>query len=584
MRKKTSNGIWIAIMLVSIMLAFMWSAKTINLKQFSNLGAVRDFSKEEMERFGDKIYIGTAKEWNYLYLDIDGEKNIQAKLIQYGSDGKKVFKQDIVLFVGANFYELPDDVKMTYFKVVLNDDESVNVKEMQLRMAPQRLMLWPYILTVMFFGILFGSIYVGITWFQPERFRYHVDDGLIRVQYIYGFLGERGAWKLSKEIGRGNLGIYRRILLCVLFLGNFFVQIVRWNARETAEYYYLLAVGAGMIAIGLGTWEQRWKYEAWNLKIAGVWFAIWTMIVISKIFAPTSQKEIGIIMLLSGAFFMCAWNNMRMPRQLMTDLMISLEIVFFVIVLCFMICAPMAEKVAENNSFSTAEGISMYSVLMTAVFMEGIYEHLTREQCGWGYEIMIVTGIFLTVMYTISAGNVIGWIALTLTVTIFVYTIWKARKRAKLRFVCIVAAALCACVIYLLTMWIFETLYVPVIDINAIQKNYVFGMGVFGNSSRPGVFSNEENVYNGYLDIAYRNGFFILLPYLLLQIGMMQKGCKKLLQKTIDGMDVFVFAVLLIFLCFCIKGNIEGNYLHPLWGVFYLGCGYWFKKDTGYGR
>jgi hypothetical protein len=113
----------------------------------------------------------------------------------------------------------------------------------------------------------------------------------------------------------------------------------------------------------------------------------------------------------------------------------------------------------------------------------------------------------------------------------------------------------------------------PVTEIHkkAIWKHYIRKMNSLGNENRLLVQEKRTMAHNGIIEMAYRYGIFILIPYIALLWICLYRAIQ-------DG-GYLVQATALSFGIVMMTQNIEQPFAHPLWIVFYLGMGIWFKEE-----
>ena len=111
---------------------------------------------------------------------------------------------------------------------------------------------------------------------------------------------------------------------------------------------------------------------------------------------------------------------------------------------------------------------------------------------------------------------------------------------------------------------------------STVWLNYLRHLNLFGNNGKLQVLGTKTDAQSGYLDIVYRYGLFILIPYLLLLSCCLYHAWKErgflMLATTLS------FGILMLTQC------IERPFAQPLWTVFYLGMGIWFgstRKKPG---
>ena len=121
-------------------------------------------------------------------------------------------------------------------------------------------------------------------------------------------------------------------------------------------------------------------------------------------------------------------------------------------------------------------------------------------------------------------------------------------------------------------------------ELPVIWKNYLRKINLMGNPGAVQVFRERTPAYNGYVYIMYRYGIFILVPYVVFQSCMAGFAIQKIRDGAAKGQlqtdgAFWMSLVVLIFLCFCIAGNVEALLGNPLWFCFYLGSAIWFAES-----
>ena len=96
-------------------------------------------------------------------------------------------------------------------------------------------------------------------------------------------------------------------------------------------------------------------------------------------------------------------------------------------------------------------------------------------------------------------------------------------------------------------------------------------MNLFGNEDQLIVYGKKTMAYNGLIEMAYRYGILILIPY----IGLLLL-C---FYYAVHEGGFLMLATTLAYGTVMLTQNIEQPFAHPLWIVFYLGMGIWFAEN-----
>ena len=93
---------------------------------------------------------------------------------------------------------------------------------------------------------------------------------------------------------------------------------------------------------------------------------------------------------------------------------------------------------------------------------------------------------------------------------------------------------------------------------------------MFGNNGKLTVLGVKTDAHSGYVDMVYRYGLFVLIPYMLLLFCCLYHAWKE--QGFLMLATTLAFGMLMLTQC------MERPFAHPLWMVFYLGMGIWFGR------
>lgn len=105
-----------------------------------------------------------------------------------------------------------------------------------------------------------------------------------------------------------------------------------------------------------------------------------------------------------------------------------------------------------------------------------------------------------------------------------------------------------------------------------VWTEYLGRMNLFGHDGTLYVNRQKTMACNGLIEMAYRYGIFILVPYSLLLLGCLYHAWKE--------RGYLMFAATVAFGIVMLTQNIELPFAHPLWMIFYLGMGSWFVSEA----
>lgn len=465
---------------------------------------------------------------------------------------------------------------------------------------------------------------------------YALQDGI----RIFGdFLGRKAGGRLY----RCQQESVRKFLFSLLFVWMMIGNAAGWLTDRNMYRYHVLGCVVFLLAISLVSWEKPLRNQYWGGPLMKSWLILWLGMILCNLFVKRRLESVtGCAMLLAGSIFVYFWQNMAKPRRMLRDIMESLEITFFLAVLYCMAFRLKQPAVDYNGMFKSPEELAMYAVLMEAVFlteMDGLVCRLAADRGrkpagspGSGSRlsgarvfascVKNITGGALSLFFVLRSGHALG-IAVFALVTIGYIPLMAAKffRVASRRRGFLAGVAAAAILAYGCTGIIFISIkYVPeilgmdvrykdellltelegeqrnvylmqypgsldgvrtkeIVKLPVIWRNYARRMNLFGHGGRREVFRRKILPYNGYLDMAYHHGLFILLPYLALQAAMIGLGVRCVTGKK-GRRDFWLLFLSISYLCFSFGANVEISWGHPFWLCYYLSAGYLGRMEA----
>lgn len=576
----------------------------------------------------------TVQTWEYLYITVRwlSKEPLEGVLRYYDGEDSKVLEQPIMLTQGRNMIRLDSTIPMRIFGITIFDakGEFISVSDIQIRTTPSWFTI-PYFLKL--FAVALAetlALLVVIT----SIYR------LIRAQLPGGRYGLRGEWLLDsmqdvirvfgnflgKQMG-GRLYPHQResvriFLFSLLFVWMMFGNIAGWLANTQMYRYHVLICALLLLAISFVSWERALQNQNWSGPLMVSWLCIWLGMILCDFFVVRKIESVtGYAMLIVGSVFLYFWQNMQRPDRMIRDMMEALEVTFFLsAAYCFFFRGKLP-AVDYNGMFRSSEELAMYAVLMAVVFLTEL-DWALEGQKGFSSYVKNITGGAASLFFLLRSGHLPG-ILIFLLIGILYIPIFAGklyRQTAKIRtFFCIIAAAIvayaCTCILFIGTKYVPQLLGMDVAyeeellvtwlegeqreqhllqnpqsllgvrskqlaNLPIIWRTYGRRLNLFGHSGGQKVFRRDIAPYSGYLGMAYQQGLFILLPYVLFQVLVVVLGMKCLLQKC-SGKNVFLFFLGITYLCFCFCANTERCWGHPLWLCYYLSAGYLGRMEKG---
>lgn len=573
---------------------------------------------------------GRESKWNYLYITIDNLSvpSLGIEIRYYNHAGERIAEQSAVLKNGENIIPLQYNNSGIYkigISTIGIKGQFFSIKSMQLRekvsgFTTGRFMKIMFISYSGFLAVCAAGFWIRYKHRRRGEKEKKPGKCLELLQYGYMVFLEDICKAVNKKI-RGLQRIFlRRLLFSILFLWMTAGNIGGWYKDSQIYRYYMLSVSLLILFIAVLTWEKPLKYVKWTKPLSRAWIILWIVTVMSDIFVVSSYKWLGIVMLLSVGVLFFLWNNMERPEQLLYEMVQALEIDFGVAVLYCMFFRSKLLAIRYNGIYNNSEQFSMYAVLMLSVFLMEIGRNMKKKPHMRSLSLYI-TGAAVSFYFILRSASRLGYVAAVIAVLVFAiweisrYQEWiqKLRVLAPYGVKAAVIAFGCVCVVHFSTKYLpaflgteikyeHETLISDLspdlmkqfdsmepglmngvvsrenIEYEIKWKNYVRRLGMTGSDEPIKVRRKSVPAYSGYIQMMYRYGIFILIPYVMLQIYVLKNGIHGL-KRSRNLFDMWLFMVSLIFICFCIGGNVERAFVHPLWFCYYIGIGYWFAKE-----
>lgn len=576
---------------------------------------------------------GKESAWEYLYLQI-GELSVpevETSLYYYNRDGSRVGEQSIRLMQGENviILEYPE---LGMYRIGLRlygiSGGFISIQSMQLREKANGFFWQRFlkIVTVCYLGFLAAY---AIFFYLKRRLGWNFPWGawsgacLATLQFTYQVFGEGICRKVYGRTGKQQRKNRRRFLWCMFFLWMGAANIAGWLGTSDSQRYYMLSVIFFLVLVFAHMWEHPLQEVNWNKPISLSWVFLWAGVLVSDCFHASYKVGYGAVLLLVCGCFIFVWNSQKKQETLLYEIMQALEIDFGIAVAYCMLFRTKKLTIRYNGIFRDSEEFSMYAVLMLAVFLAELARHFPGKRSLRKFTYYL-SGAAISLYFVIRASNESGFIAAGLVLLLFAIRQIRGRREwiremgraVKHGAVAGIVGFLCVCAVHYATKYLpaflgteieyedevfisnvspedmvaFEALQPGLME-GAVSaqdmeyrmylKNYHRRLGLFGQRETVKVRRAPVDPYSGYVQMAYQYGIFIIIPYLVLQICMLTKGIASIRRNGCKAADMWLLMVTVVFICFCIFGNPENMFGHPLWFCYYIGAGYWFQGNIG---
>ncbi len=465
------------------------------------------------------------------------------------------------------------------------------------------------------------------------------DEHMELLQYMFQVFGDFIQRKVGNKLPRDNRRICRKWLFFLLFLWSVLGNAWNWSTSKAYYRYYVLICVILLSMITVISWERPLKPVNWKNPLAVSWLALCLGMIISDAFIAKSIALVGWMLALGGGYFIFVWGNMKNPKELIDDMIAALKLLFFMGTAYCMVCRTKKLAIAYNGLFGSSEEFSMYAALMLGVFLtelDGVIKQsiclLQQNQTEdwhkklWKKYLISVSGAAIAFFFLLRAAQITGYVVAAVMSLLFAGNIFFAVKENFMEFSKIriwmayggVAAFLIVCGVHISTKYLpgllgteieykrevletglsdemkeaFDALKPGLMagvrqkedfEPFVVWKTYIRKWNLLGNSAKAlKVFRKRVQAGSGYITLAYRYGMFALLPYVIWQLSLVLTGIKKYVQGRnkirIRDRNFWLCTVVIAFLGFCMYGNVELPFGHPLWLCCYLGTGYWFTN------
>lgn len=583
-------------------------------------------SKKAIKRFSvDEGKSG----WNFLYLTVDklSVPELPVELRCYDQDYEILSAQELTLVAGENVIVLNPEIVPVRIGFYVKRQEGVNISFSSMQMREKARGEYAadefvkIAVAVSGLVLLFEAVVVRVRRRRAGK-RGIVLPGALP-EYVYLQM-ERIAEKLigGRKSSRNQRSALT-LLFSLLFFWCIFTSALGWNADSQMYRYQVLGCmvllsAAGGFCVGKAAGGVRW-----DTPVAVFWVLFWITTMISDFFAGGKFHFYGYGMLLAGGFFIYQWSRMDKPRQMFEIWRDALEIVFFLSIFFCLLFRPKLLAVQYNGVFADPRANAMFALLALVTFAADAEQWMRRGQKGGKIAVCFV-GMALAVYLVFRAEEKTGWIAAGLLGILFLVRI-AVKHQIYFNWVrgnvfafagAIVVSALVSVGFHMGIKVLPEALgtsleykndvkssrepeeildalaavnpsYVKGIvtkmdasDAANVRMAYVRELSLLGNGEGIRVSGKAVSADCGYLSMVYRYGIFILVPFLMYQIAVLQAGLSGLLSAGEDGGrdELWISGVMVIYVVFSVSGASWLCFAHPLWMCAFVGSGFWFQK------
>lgn len=580
---------------------------------------------------------GKAKKWKYLYLTISSMDvpQMEGAIVYYTKENARVYEQPVTLSKGENMVALVDHIpiKRMGIRILNQGGENLSISSMQIRTTPNRFPLkrCMKVFSAAYIGFL---VFFGCIVYYNKKHPWTVQVNGYRfvenLQYVFQIFGDGFGRRVKGKLTEKQKNLGQIAALAGVFLIMVIGNGLNWTKKADFRYYALGCL-ALLVLFGILSWRKPWKNVNWKHPLAAAWLCLMIGMVISDFFVNKGYGLVSSMFLVCGSFFIFSLNHSESQHKAAYHIMKALEFIFPIVCLYCMVFRRKKIGISYNGPFRSPEDLAMYASLMVSVFLTELdalfYQVVSeKEKKASKYCACYAAGAAASLYFVLRAEEPMGYLATLLVAGCFC---WRQAKRypnilseVKKAFPDIVkwgaVAVVTVCLIHCSVKYIPSLLNTEVEykketlvtgkddeakerfqalepdlarakqredrELPVIWKNYLRKINLMGNPGAVQVFREKTPAYNGYVYMMYRYGIFILVPYVVFQICMVGFAIQKIRDGAAKGQlqtdgAFWMSLVVLIFLCFCIAGNVEALLGNPLWFCFYLGSAIWFAES-----
>lgn len=421
---------------------------------------------------------------------------------------------------------------------------------------------------------------------------------------------------LGKRIA-GNFGERTRKRMQIFISFVIFLLMIIMNNVEGPYYEkdltgWMFVFGFLIMLCALLSWKVPLKKLNWKNGYCFSWFLLWLMVCISDLFCAKNVSYVGQIMIFIGGFAIFVWNNARSFHIMMKRMLAGLEWTLLPVLIYCCLFRQKSLGILYNGCFLQNDSMAMYALSLFAAFLTDLNFDLKKKQCshikfvlrGAGAAVSLSLLYYSRTMWCMAAA--VG-ILVVCVVSVLKY-LWSCRERWKEIAGLSAVTLLCGLLLVVGVKYAIsnlpETLGTQIVYENEVKKThlteelmqaleawqpgsmsgvqrqtdkvqlarmYIQGLNITGHEEN----LIEDNAYielpNGIMQIAFRYGMLIVIPYVLIFVQGSYIEAKK--RDYLGICVVFSFFILTVF------ENVEIAFAQPAWLFFYL----WIGRRFGNG-
>lgn len=522
-------------------------------------------------------------------------------------------------------------------RILNKKGEFLSISSMQIREGPSWYTgkHFAELFTVCFAGFLMVS---GILFYLKKRLSVNIKTPDVHrlidlLQYMFRLFGDYFGERTGGKLKADQRKAMRKLLFGLLFSWMIIGNALNWiNSMEMYRYHVFICMVL-LVLLALVTWEKPLQKISWKTPCMVCWLLLWGCMIISDFFVIKRWGLTGQVMFFAGSFLIFFWQNMQYPRDMLRDLLDALELLFLAGTVYCMLFRMKKPAIDYNGLFRSSEEFSMYGAFMWCMFLAEL-DNLIKEDTGLSSGIKqkkkytavsymkYITGAAVSLYFVLRSNCIAGFAASAIGGILVLFRMLGNFKQVreytgkllKSMGIGVFMAILAVSVVHIATKQLPQFLNLNItyenerlvtglsdkdyidyfimypeqaegvkrkqdMEYGTVWKSHIRRWNLFGHSEQPRVFRKRSPAYNGYIAISYGAGLFILVPYIGYQVAILCRTrrnffCSKESCQTEFQTNFLILLTAIVYICFCLFGNADVVWGHPLWLSFYLiaGC------------
>lgn len=579
---------------------------------------------------GNYIWVNTDEDafnWNYMYMDVSGEKLNNTEFdLQCYSDGKPV-GEPIPCFIDNGYNKIKlEGQSCDAVMVKLKGEEAVAVSldYAELREKEFFFSFSDFMKNaVLFMAILSAASFIVIAFFRKRKWTIDWYAPIDFLQEVYIAFGNKVMFLSDKAPDKIKSALRISAMICWMFWIILMYNTGKYLLSAYFKYNVLL-FSVTMLLMAVSMIEERLEKRDWNNPLVYAWFWLSICMCISEFFISKRFCMIGYVNLSIFGFYYFVWSNSGNRSKMLDEVMGALKI-SFLISLCFtLLFRPRVEAYGLMGHTWNPNIYGIFCAIALMTFLASVRKGIMKKAYGLKF-LLELAGAAVAFSFTLLAGSRAG-ILLAVPGTVFfvaeyVSCIRRKRIKAGKGMLCAVGAVILIVAVHVFMSWatvalpvkqivfswdsyipneIQDSMTVVGMEAPAIQKvvfdsnlssfltgrnyywmGYLRDINFFGHEYYPSMWGGARTPHNGILGIMYRYGILAIVPYILMFANAIVKAFRNYIKDRERANNSFYIWICIIGISLCMLiENFERPFLATEWLWWYWCIGFLFINES----